>query len=163
MGMGFRKPLNPGALPSTLTSLCLSQVQPLAKGVLPKGLEALSIWWFDGVWQRQVTLPKGLKQLRLRHCNQPLDPHFLQKGLETLDMGRNFDRPLQPGMLPKMLRHLTFGDDFNQHLIEGVLPQSLETLTFGSDFSNYHRPMTGSLPANLQRLTFGSNLLRLFF
>ncbi|CAE6933286.1 unnamed protein product [Symbiodinium sp. CCMP2592] len=157
LGMSFKKPLKHGALPSTLTSLCLSQAQPLAKGVLPKGLETLSLWRFDGVWQRQVTLPKGLKQLRLRHCDQPLDPHFLPKGLETLDMGRNFNRPLQPGMLPKTLKHLTFGDDFNQHLIEGVLPQSLETLTFGSlTFGSRFRQhfSQNDLPESLETLTF---------
>ncbi|OLQ10123.1 Choline-sulfatase, partial [Symbiodinium microadriaticum] len=65
--------------------------------LMEDGVKALSDWRLQDIvvlpkgqivicFAKEWRLPKGLKQLRLKYCNQPLDPHFLPKGLGTLDM-----------------------------------------------------------------------------
>ncbi|GAM21967.1 hypothetical protein SAMD00019534_051420 [Acytostelium subglobosum LB1] len=132
-GNSFDQPINPGSLPSSLTSIHLG-------------------YQFNHMIIHG-TLPSSLKSLEFSdRFNQCIAPGVLPMSLTKLTMGFLFEQTLEPGALPSSLLELRFGtySKYRQPFVAGTLPPSLKHLSLGS---NYSEPIvSGALPDSLTYL-----------
>ena len=109
-------PLPAGVLPPSLTSLYLdvdSGTRPIAAGVLPLGLQTLSLQEWN-LYLSNIALRASLTELDIMLLANFRLP-ALPPQLEVLDIGGLFNQPLA-GVLPSSLRVLQLTGRFNQPL-----------------------------------------------
>ena len=136
----------------TIMDLCWDG--PVAKLILPSGLQTLTFGEFFNESLENTTLPSSLQSLTFGYWfNQSLDNTTLPSGLRNLTFSHWFNRSLDDTTLPSGLQMLTFGTEFNQRLDNVTLPSDLQNLTFGKYFNQSLDKTT--LPSSLQNLTFG--------
>ena len=128
LGAVKNRPPLVGALPQSLTSLCLTH-----------GFQAEMLIGVD-------VLPSNLQRLELCHWTWPLSNIVLPASLSELQIHKLADHPLP--VLPSQLRVLCLGGPFQQPLT-GVLPSSLRVLRLTGFFS---QPLTADMFAGTPQL-----------
>ena len=139
----------PGSLPRTLKVLTFPIMfnKQLLPGMLPEKLECL---YFNSHFDRELvqdTFPGSIKHLRFGHSSMfshKIEPGILPNGLETLELGINYEHELEPGVLPSSLRSFKIRGACKTPIRQNILPPNLRRLLM--------RPtqiLMGTMPTNL--------------
>lgn len=135
-----------GPLPDGLQSLA---VHSLACTVLPKELQRLTIHDHMTTPLAPGLLPAGLQELSL-------GSYSALGGALTTAVVSPYAHLLriEPGVIPATVWRLALGDQFNQVIEPGLLPRDLQDLDLGDRY-NKAVPDASVWPAHLQRLATG--------
>ena len=136
----------------TIMDLCWDG--PVAKLILPSGLQTLTFGEFFNESLENTTLPSSLQSLTFGYWfRRSLDNTTLPSGLDNLEFGFYFNQRLDNTTLPSGLRSLSFDyGHFNRSLDNTTHPVCPQRLTFGMSFNQILD--STRLPSGLKSLTF---------
>ncbi|GAM25984.1 hypothetical protein SAMD00019534_091590, partial [Acytostelium subglobosum LB1] len=119
---------------------------PLAPGTLPSSLTSISI--SNYIFESFKVLPQGIKIMDLRYSShgKPIKPGDLPSSLETLILSRYVSAAaFTPGSLPPRLKTLEFNWPYDHVLDDTILPQSITCLDLKSGCKKPLGPLPDSL------------------
>ncbi|EGC34085.1 hypothetical protein DICPUDRAFT_92282 [Dictyostelium purpureum] len=166
----YRSFIKENALPSSLEHLSISTLiindqiyhyQQLSHKLITSNITSLVLGNNTPIIDKFgiSILPKCLKSLSFRNCNERLLPWLLPKGLVNLNFQSTFASfdnagyPLiEDNIFPNSLKYINFGASYNQPIGINVLPRSgnLKTVIFGCCFSQIIHP--DSIPSSVELL-----------
>eukprot|EP01132_Coremiostelium_polycephalum_P008556 gene8556-10524_t len=165
----------------SLQLISFSKNDPIEPGVLPSSLTSLQLDLNYGPYfstrnrnpdgSLVCVLPESIKHLKLNSgFIDGMELNLLPKSIETLSFGMNSNNPIPDKFFPNSINSITFGYSFNQPLVQGVLPTGLKQLHFNQllnpidtkvvipdtvlELSCYFKNLVkGLLPQSITRLT----------